>query len=90
VREYLYYGAGKLASRVRILKREGASLTQNNRIVKDLSPRLNEKEVRALLALMKDGRLKDSKLKEILGFRSENSAAYYRKRLEKAGIIERL
>ncbi len=38
---------------------------------------------------MKDGRLKDCKLKEILGFRSENSAAYYRKRLEKAGVIER-
>lgn len=60
-----------------------------NKIIKGLSPPLNEKEARALLALMRNGRVSDSKLKEILGFRSENSAAYYRKRLEKAGIIER-
>lgn len=59
-----------------------------NKIVRTLT-QLNEKEARTLLALMKNGRLTDSKLKEILEFRSENSAAYYRKRLEKAGIIER-
>ncbi len=64
-------------------------MKQNNLIAKILTPLLNDKEVKTLFALMKDGRIKDSKLKEILGFKSENSAAYYRKRLEKAGIIER-
>jgi hypothetical protein len=44
----------------------------NNRIVKGLSPRLNDKEVRALLALMKERWLTDSKLKEILGFKVKN------------------
>ena len=64
-------------------------MSQNNLIAKVLALPLNDKEAKTLLALIRDGRIKDSKLKEILGFKSENSAAYYRRRLEEAGIIER-
>jgi len=64
-------------------------MNRNNLIAKVLTPPLNDKEAKVLLALLNDGRLKDSKLKKILGFKSENSAAYYRRRLEEAGIIER-
>ncbi|RMF89421.1 MAG: hypothetical protein D6733_06375 [Methanobacteriota archaeon] len=53
-----------------------------------LFPNLSEKEAKTILSLLKDGRLSDSKLKEILGFKSENAAAYYRRKLEKKGVIK--
>lgn len=59
-----------------------------DKIAKKLSPTLNEKQAKTLLSLMRDGRLKDSKLKEILGFKSENAASYRRRKLEKEGIIK--
>jgi DNA-binding Lrp family transcriptional regulator len=59
-----------------------------DKIAKNLSPALNEKQAKTLLSLMRDGRLKDSELKEILGFSSVSAAARYRKNLEKGGIIK--
>lgn len=64
-------------------------MNQDERLIKNLNLVLKDKEAKTLLALMRDGRLTDSKLKEILGLRSENAAAHYRKTLEKERIIER-
>lgn len=61
-------------------------MSKNKEIFKGF--RHNDKEVSILFALMKDGRLTDTKLKKILKFRSSNSAKYYRNKLEKTGIIE--
>ncbi len=61
-------------------------MSKNKEIFKGF--RHNDKEVIILFALMKDGRLTDTKLKEIFEFRSSNSARYYRNKLEKTGIIE--
>jgi DNA-binding Lrp family transcriptional regulator len=60
-----------------------------DKIAKNLSHVLNEKQAKTLLSLMRDGRLKDSELKEILGVKSDNAAAYHRRRLEKNEIIKR-
>jgi len=58
------------------------------RIARDLSPYLNEKQALALLALMKEGRLTDTELKDVLGYSSVSAASRHRKKLEEKGIIK--
>ncbi|GBE19257.1 MAG TPA: hypothetical protein ENH13_07455 [Euryarchaeota archaeon] len=57
-------------------------------MIENLFPNLNRNQTLTIVSLMRNGRLTDSKLKDILGYKSENSAAYYRKELEKKGIIK--
>lgn len=63
-------------------------MDRNSKIIRNLNLPLNEKEAKTLLALMREGRLTNSELKKLLNFKSENSAKYYRRKLEKAKIIE--
>lgn len=50
---------------------------------------MGERKAISLVSIMKNGRMPDSELMEVLGLRSANSAAYYRKDLEEQGIIKR-
>jgi|Deesub1362A_J573_1020465.scaffolds.fasta_scaffold00094_65 DNA-binding Lrp family transcriptional regulator len=56
--------------------------------IKNISPRLNDRKAITLISLMKNGRISDTELMVHLGLKSANSASYYRKDLEKQGIIE--
>ncbi|MEE8359146.1 MAG: Lrp/AsnC family transcriptional regulator [Candidatus Hydrothermarchaeales archaeon] len=55
----------------------------------DISPQLNKKKSTTLTAIMRKGRITDLELMKTLGLKSANSASYYRKDLEKRGIIKR-
>jgi len=50
---------------------------------------LSEKQTETLFYLIRNGRMKDSELKDALGFSSVTSAAHYRKNLEKRKVIVR-
>lgn len=57
-------------------------------VIKNLADELSENDVLTVVSLMKNGRLKDEKLMRTLGAKSANSAGYYRKKLERKGIIK--
>ncbi len=49
---------------------------------------VGEKKITTVLTLMKNGKISDADLMKVLGLGTSNSAAYYRKELEKEGIIK--
>jgi DNA-binding Lrp family transcriptional regulator len=57
-------------------------------IARNLTDRLSEKQVLALIELIRDGRVTDAKLMESLKLGDATSAGYHRKTLEKDGVIE--
>ncbi|MFQ6136367.1 MAG: hypothetical protein ACE5PM_04205 [Candidatus Hydrothermarchaeales archaeon] len=54
----------------------------------DISPLLSKKKAITLTSIMRNGRITDSELMERLKLKSANSASYYRKDLEKRGIVK--
>lgn len=60
----------------------------SDKVAAKLTPILNKTQAKVLLELLRHGRLRDSKLKEVIGFKSNNTSAYHRRRLEKEGIIK--
>lgn len=62
--------------------KEGIKLISN--ILKDIG----EKKITTAITLMKDSKIGDADLMEVLGLGTSNSAAYYRKELEKEGVIK--
>lgn len=53
----------------------------------NLAPHLDPKKAIVLLSVLKDGRVSDSDLAAPLELKSANAASYYRKDLEKRGVI---
>jgi len=61
--------------------KEGIKLISN--VLKDIG----EKKITTAITLMKDSNIGDADLMEVLSLGTSNSAAYYRKELEKEGVI---
>jgi DNA-binding Lrp family transcriptional regulator len=56
--------------------------------LKNLTDRLSEKQILALIELIRDGRVTDARLMETLNLGDATSAGYHRKTLEKEGVVE--
>lgn len=54
----------------------------------NIAPALNIKKATVLASVMRNGRVGDAELAELLKLKSATAASYYRKDLEKQGIVE--
>ena len=58
------------------------------KLIQKILTDVGEKKIITALTLMKNGKMSDAELMGILDLGTSNSAAYYRKELEKEGIIK--
>ncbi|MFQ6105878.1 MAG: hypothetical protein ACE5NL_02280, partial [Candidatus Hydrothermarchaeaceae archaeon] len=56
--------------------------------VENIAPKLDRRKAVVVAGVMRDGRVSDVEFMKPMGLKSANAASYYRKDLEKKGIIE--